>query len=107
MHRKCSPRFDVVDHFHKLVFCHVPGGVELVELHLEMVYPVMHDLVFEVFLAEGVARAVDEVASVARFDVYELGELVTSKSIGKCALKRLLAIFTKSENGQKKKKRVW
>ncbi len=72
-----------------------------------MVYPVVHDLVFEVFLAEGLAHAADEVASGASFDVYALAELGASKSIGNCALKRLLAIFTKSENGQKKKKRVW
>ncbi len=77
------------------------------ERHFEMVYPVVHDLVFEVFLAEGLAHAADEMASGASFDVYELGELDDVQVHWQVRAKTLLAIFTKSEKEQKKKKRVW
>ena len=45
------------------------------EMHFEVVNPVMHYLVFDVFFAEGFAHAVDEVAPSLGLDVDEFGEL--------------------------------
>ena len=66
---------DVVDHFNQLTLRHVPSSVELVELHFEVVNPVVQNIVLNVLFAERFTHSVYEVAPRLSLDIHQFRQL--------------------------------
>ena len=55
--------FDFFNHIIDLLPIHVSGRMKLMKLDIEMIQPVMHDSVFDIFFTEGFTHTVNEVTA--------------------------------------------